>query len=170
MGLATRRPKNLQKAVILNTAAFTSKLIPKTIGICKNPLFGEWLVRKFNAFAWPATFMATSIGLSKSAKAGYLLPYNNFENRIATARFVKDIPMNSSHPSWETLKDIENKLETLEGPKLILWGEKDFCFNMKFYDRWVSIFPTASKKVFKKAGHYVLEDAKEEINKDILSY
>ncbi len=170
MGLATRRPHSLKKAVILNTAAFTSKLIPKTIGICKNPIFGEWLVRKFNAFAWPATFMATNIGLSKTAKEGYLLPYNNYENRIATARFVKDIPMNDSHPSWNTLKEIENKLSALECPKLILWGEKDFCFNMNFYNRWVDIFPKASKKVFKDAGHYVLEDAKEEINKDIFKF
>lgn len=170
MGLATRRPLNLKKAVILNTAAFTSDLIPKTINICKNPIFGEWLVRKFNAFAWPATFMATNKGLSKEAKEGYLLPYNSYENRIATARFVKDIPMSNTHPSWNTLKDIENKLSSLECPKLILWGEKDFCFNMNFYDRWVNFFPNANKKVFKDAGHYVLEDAKDEVNEDIFNF
>jgi len=170
MGLATRYPENLKKAVILNTAAFTSDLIPKTINICKNPIFGEWLVRKFNAFAWPATFMATNVGLSKEAKQGYLLPYNNYKNRIATARFVKDIPMTSTHPTWNTLKDIENKLQSLDCPKLILWGEKDFCFNMNFYNRWVEIFPKASKKVFKNAGHYVLEDARDEINEDILNF
>ncbi|CBW26302.1 putative haloalkane dehalogenase [Halobacteriovorax marinus SJ] len=170
MGLGTRRPKNLKKAVILNTAAFTSNLIPKTINLCKNPIFGEWMVRKFNAFAWPATFMATSKGLSQVVKEGYLLPYNNYENRIATARFVRDIPMDDQHPSWSTLKNIENNLSTLECPKLILWGEKDFCFNMQFFKRWTEIYPKAETKVFSGAGHYVLEDAKEEINKDIFNF
>lgn len=170
MGLATRRPKNLKKAVILNTAAFTSDLIPKSINLCKNPFFGEWMVRKFNAFAWPATFMATNKGLSKEVKEGYLLPYDNYKNRIATARFVKDIPMTEKHPSWNTLKAIEDNLSKLECPKIILWGEKDFCFNMNFYKRWTEIFPSAKAKVYKNAGHYVLEDAKDEITKDISNF
>ena len=99
MGLATRNPQRVNKAVILNTAAFTDTFIPKSINLCKNSLFGEWMVRKFNAFAWPATFMAVEKPLPKEIKQGYLLPYNNYQNRIATARFVKDIPMKESHPT-----------------------------------------------------------------------
>jgi haloalkane dehalogenase len=170
MGLATRMPEKVNKAVILNTAAFTDTFIPKTINLCKNSLFGEWLVRKFNAFAWPATFMAVETPLKEDIKKGYLLPYNNYDNRIATARFVKDIPMTESHPTWDVLKDIENKLDRIECPKLLLWGEKDFCFNMHFYNRWKEIYPKAQSKTYPSAGHYILEDAKSDVNNEISTF
>ncbi|OUR97176.1 alpha/beta hydrolase [Halobacteriovorax marinus] len=167
MGLATRNPENVLKTVILNTAAFTDDTIPTTINICKNSFFGEWLVRKFNAFAWPATFMAVKKPLSSIIKSGYLLPYDSYENRIATARFVKDIPMDKKHPTWDVLKDIEEKLPTLKCPKLLLWGEKDFCFSMHFFKRWKNIYPDALNITYPKAGHYILEDEREEVNLEI---
>lgn len=170
MGLATRMPEKVKRSVILNTAAFTDSFIPKTIGLCKNTMFGEWMVRTFNAFAWPATFMAVEKPLSKNVKSGYLLPYNNYKNRIATARFVKDIPMDDKHPTWNVLKDIENKLPSLKFPKLLLWGEKDFCFNMHFNKRWTEIYPEAINKTYPLAGHYILEDEKDKVNTEILNF
>ncbi len=162
-GLATAMPERIRKVVILNTAAFTSKHIPKRINLCKIPFVGEQVVRCFNAFAKPATFMAVEFPLSPLIKQGYLLPYNNYNNRIATARFVKDIPMSPKHPTWQKLKDIEMKLGTIKGEKLILWGEKDFCFNDNFYKKWLEIYPEAKTFLYKDAGHYILEDKQEEV-------
>lgn len=159
MGLATRHPELIKRIVVLNTAAFTSIDIPKRIALCKAGKFGEILVRKFNGFAWPATFMTTKKRLPAKVKAAYLAPYDSWENRVAVARFVQDIPMDESHPSWKTLKEIENKLPTLKVPKLILWGGLDFCFNQGFFERWVSIYPDAEAHWIADAGHYVLEDA-----------
>ena len=161
-GLATARPNDVDKVVILNTAAFTDNNIPWRINICKFPVLGEQLIRRFNGFAWPATFMAVKGKMDEEVKEGYLAPYDNYHNRIATARFVKDIPMRSTHPSFQTLKNIEEKLPLVKGKKLILWGEKDFCFNMHFYNRWREIYPEAASEVYGKAGHYVLEDATKE--------
>jgi pimeloyl-ACP methyl ester carboxylesterase len=158
MGTALNFPKRIRKTVILNTAAFTSTRIPKRINLCKLPLIGEQLVRHFNAFAYPATKMAVTKPLKDHIKKGYLLPYNNYKNRIATARFVRDIPMKESHVSWDTLKNIENNLHTIDGEKMILWGGKDFCFNMDFYERWLKIYPQARTFLFSDGGHYILED------------
>lgn len=71
---------------------------------------GEFLTRKFNLFAWPATFMTTEKPLPKAIKQGYLLPYNSWENRIAVSRFVQDIPMEKEHRTYKTLREIEAKL------------------------------------------------------------
>lgn len=158
MGFAQKFSKYLDKSVIMNTAAYTDENIPRSIGICKLPVVGERLVRHFNAFAWPATFMAVERPLNKQAKQGYLLPYNNYKNRIATARFVKDIPMSESHPTWPTLKGIENALKDVPGEKLLLWGEKDFCFSPHFFKRWKEFFPEAKTCMLENAGHYLLED------------
>lgn len=170
MGLATRFPDRVNSVTLLNTAAFTDANIPTRINICKIPVLGERLVRHFNGFAWPATFMAVEKPLPTEVKKGYLLPYNNYRNRIATAKFVQDIPMKKNHESYSTLLEIEKKLNTLNCPKLVLWGAKDFCFNMHFYERWMKIFPEAKSIVYKDAGHYVLEDKKEETLSEISSF
>ncbi len=163
MGVATRLKENVDKIILLNTAAFRDIHIPKRIEICRKPIVGPLLVRTFNAFAWPATFMAVTKKLDSDVKSGFLYPYNNYQNRIATALFVRDIPMKSSHPSYQTLKNIEDELPKLKGPKLILWGGKDFCFNDHFYERWQRIYPEASTHYYEKAGHYVLEDEREDV-------
>ena len=53
---------------------------------------------------------------------------------------------------------------------LILWGGKDFCFNDHFYNEWRRRFPNARTRYFPDAGHYVLEDAFNEIGPMILNF
>lgn len=170
IGMATDHPEELEKLVILNTAAYTSKEIPFRINFCKMPILGEKIIRHFNAFAWPATFMAVSKKMSKEVKKGYLYPYSNYKNRIATAKFVQDIPLDENHQSYKRLKDIEDKLNRLSAEKLILWGEKDFCFNMNFLKRWKDIYPETRVVTYPEAGHYILEDAREEVLKEITNF
>ncbi len=170
LGLAGEIPEEIGKVVILNTAAFTDAYIPKRIGLCKLPVVGEPMVRFFNAFAWPATFMAVEKPLKRAVKKGYLYPYNNYANRIATARFVKDIPMNAQHPSWKTLKEVEDNLKLIEGEKLILWGAKDFCFTTHFFERWQRIYPKAKAHLYNESGHYILEDQQEDTLKRISEF
>lgn len=170
MGLATRYPERIKRTILLNTAAFRSHLIPWRIKVCRTPLLGEWFIRRFNGFALPATFMAVTTPLGQRVREGYLFPYNNYKNRIGTAKFVQDIPMNEEHPSYDVLKKIETALPNVPGPKLLLWGKKDFCFTTDFYNRWLDFYPQASGKVFPKAGHYVLEDEPEGVIHEILSF
>lgn len=157
-GVAVNHPEKILSITYMNTGAFTSDKIPWRIDILRKNNWGEWLIRKFNAFAMPATFMAVEKPLSKNAIAGYLLPYNNYQNRIATAKFVKDIPMDQNHPSFTTLKNIELNLTKIKAPVLLMWGAKDFCFTMDFFHKFKEFFPNAREKVFKNAGHYLLED------------
>lgn len=159
MGFATRFPHLIKRIIILNTAAFTSTDIPKRIALCKAGAVGEFLVRGLNGFAWPATFMTTKKRLPSNVKKAYLAPYDSWNNRIAVSRFVQDIPMNETHPTWKTLKTIEDNLPKLKVPKLIVWGGLDFCFNQSFFEKWVEIYPDAEAHWIADAGHYVLEDA-----------
>lgn len=169
-GLVTRYPELFDRIVILNTAAYPDSNIPQRINLLRQGKMGEWLTRKLNLFAWPATFMTTQKKLPKKIKEGYLLPYDSWENRIAVARFVQDIPMEKSHKTFKTMSEIEMKLHTLNHPKLILWGGKDFCFNQHFFERWVQIYPEAQAHWYAKAGHYILEDALEEVSGEIWKF
>lgn len=100
----------------------------------------------------------------------HLYPYDHYNNRIAIARFVADIPMNPNHRSYQTLKNIELSLSKHHCPCLILWGKRDFCFHDYFLHRWMEIYPHAAVKTFESAGHYVLEDAGDEIIKELKKF
>ncbi|MEC8190031.1 MAG: alpha/beta fold hydrolase [Verrucomicrobiota bacterium] len=162
-GLAVRRPKAVEKIVLLNTAAFNSRRIPWRIAALKVPWLGEFIIRALNGFAGPAVNMSVRIPLSPAVKRGFLWPYRSWANRIATWSFVKDIPLHKKHVSFATLATIEASLPDLSHkPIHIVWGGKDFCFNHYFLKRWQTIFPTAELSLFPLCGHYILEDGRAE--------
>jgi pimeloyl-ACP methyl ester carboxylesterase len=159
LGTAFIRPEQLSRVVILNTAAFADTVVPWRIRLCRVPLVGEWLVRGLNGFAGPATSMAVARPLVADVKRGFLYPYDNWANRIATHRFVVDIPSGRGTASDRALGEIEAKLGLLrDRPVMILWGGRDFCFNRHYYDRWRELLPAAASRYFEEAGHYILED------------
>ncbi len=163
-GVAGRAPERVEKLVITNTAAFRSRRIPLRIALCKIAGLGPFLVERFNAFALPATFMAVTKKMPAAVKAGFLLPYGSPRERSAVANFVRDIPLGPRHPSYATLRDVEAGLEKLRGkPMLVAWGGRDFCFDDAFYAEWRRRFPEAKTLYRADAGHYLLEDAGEEI-------
>ncbi len=164
MGWATANTERVGKLVILNTGAFISTDIPFRINICRIPGFGALAIRGMNAFAAAATFMAVEKPLSANVKSGYLMPYNNWKNRVATLRFVQDIPLKPSAVSYKTLKTIDGNLKKLEKKDmLILWGGRDWCFNDSFFTEWRKRFQDAKFEYYENAGHYLLEDKNKEI-------
>ncbi len=167
MGYATRHPECIRRFVIFNTAAFFIPTVPLRIRLCRIPILGELAVRGLNGFARAALIFASSQRhrLTKEVRAGYLSPYNNWQNRIATHRFVLDIPLELNHPTRLTLAEIESNLPLFrQHPMLIMWGDDDFCFTTRdFLPEWQRRFPQAQVHVIPHAGHYVVEDAHEQI-------
>lgn len=164
LGAVVGRTEKIENIVVLNTAAFRSSQIPLRIRICKIPIFGEVVVRLLNGFAFPATFMAVSKRMPREVARAYIAPYDTWKNRIATHRFVKDIPLKPSHPSYQKLVEIEGSLEKIRQssvPMQIVWGGRDFCFNDHFYNEWRQRFPEAETHYFPGGGHYILEDEKD---------
>jgi haloalkane dehalogenase len=45
----------------------------------------------------------------------------------------------------------------------VCWGDKDFVFDHHFLAEWQRILPGADVHRFADCGHYILEDASEEI-------
>jgi haloalkane dehalogenase len=167
MGYATRHPSNIAKFVLFNTAAFYQPALPIRIKMCRLPILGEFLILGLNAFARLALPWATyhTERLTHQVKAGYLAPYDSWQNRVAILRFVQDIPLEKQHRSRQILADIESNLYLFrEHPMLIIWGARDFCFTVHdFLTEWQERFPYAQTHVVEDAGHYVVEDAHERI-------
>lgn len=163
-GFAARHPELIGRIVILNTGAFPSKRIPARIALCKTRFPGTALVRGLNGFAGPAAWMAMSRrALAPDEKRGYLLPYGSWAGRVAVDAFVKDIPMDETHPSWPALAATAAGIEKFrKNPVLIVWGGRDFCFDDSFYAEWRERLPESDALYIADAGHYVIDDARDE--------
>lgn len=152
--------ERIEKIVLLNTAAFPSRSVPKRILLCRLPVLGSFIVRGLNGFAGPATWMATSNPLPKDVKEGFLLPYKNWNDRVAVWRFVRDIPYEKDHPSLPLLKETEASLSKYLNIQILsCWGMKDFCFHPGFLSKWEEVWPHMKTHRLKDSGHYLLEDS-----------
>lgn len=166
LGAAVARPERFARLVLLNTAAFRSREMPWRIRLCRTPVLGPLAVRGGNAFARAALEMATvqPARFTASVRAGYLAPYDSWANRVAIQRFVEDIPLRPSHPSYAKLAEIEAGLPGLAArPALFVWGMRDWCFTPRFLERFLEFFPRAEVLRLDEAGHYVVEDGIEEL-------
>ena len=170
-GNAVQRPEGVRRLVLFNTAAFLSPRIPWRIGVCKIPLLGDLAIRGLNGFAGGATLMAVERPLDPQVRAGYLLPYASWHDRVANLRFVQDIPLHPAHPTWDTVDGIDRRLGAFrDTPALILWGGRDWCFTDHFLAGWMQRLPNARVLRYDDAGHYVLEDAHEAIVPEVMNF
>lgn len=165
LGTLLKNKDRFARIALMNTGAFPPPYIPWQIQLCRIPIFGMFAIRGFNGFAWPATRMAVSRkgGLDQTVKQGLIAPYHDWETRIATHKFVEDIPARSTHPTWSVLNEIENGLTSLNLPVQLIWGMKDWCFRPDCLERFQKIFRNAKSHEISWANHYVVEDAPEEV-------
>ncbi len=174
MAYAHRHPESIKKFVILNTTAFhlpQGKRFPVALRLARTWV-GAFMIRAFNAFSGLATIEGVKrISLSKDVRKGLTAPYNSWKNRIATLRFVQDIPLNQSDPGYEMISEMEKHLDQFRHiPTLIAWGMKDYVFDHHFLDRWEQYLPEAQVHRFEDSGHYILEDQQEATGKLVLDF
>lgn len=168
LGCALRRPTQIKRLIVFNTAAFfppAGKRLPYRLAIIRNCRpFAALAVRGFNAFSYLATHMACVKPMPKNVRAAYRAPYDSWAHRIATLRFVQDIPMKPGDPSHAAAQEIDENLHLLRDvPTLICWGQRDFVFDGDYLAEWLRRFPKAQVHAFEDAGHYILEDKADEI-------
>ena len=168
MAWAVRNANRVRRIVLLNTAAFhlpETKKLPAALWWVRNTSLAAFVVRRFNAFSRGATWACcTRKRLSREVRDAYCAPYDSWANRIATLRFVQDIPLRAGDRGYELISEVESKLGFFaDRPVLICWGGKDFVFDHHFLEAWLKHLPNAEIHRFPDCGHYILEDAGEEI-------
>jgi haloalkane dehalogenase len=98
--------------------------------------------------------------MTDAVRRGYLAPYDDWHDRVATLAFVRDIPLSASHPSWGELSAIDASLASFaDRPTCLVWGERDWCFTPDFREEWQRRFPEARVHRVQEGGHWILEDA-----------
>lgn len=173
MGAAVDLPQRFARFVLMNTAAFRANRMPWRIRAGRIPVLGRVGIQGLNLFSRMALRMAMEHPerLTPAAAAGLLAPYDSWAHREAVYRFVQDIPVRPSHPSYATLQHIEQGLaQFVERPVCLVWGMKDWCFSPWFLERFVEFFPHATVHPLHDAGHYLIEDAPDQVISHILDF
>lgn len=168
MSYANRHPQRIKRLVILNTAAFhlpTGKSVPWQLRLSRLPLVNALLNQGLNAFCRGAVkYCVTRKPMPKAVARAYLAPYNSWHNRLAVRKFVEDIPLRPGDRGYATVDKVDKELQLFSGlPMLICWGLRDFVFDKHFLHEWLQRFPLAQVHRFEDAGHYLLEDAAEDV-------
>jgi haloalkane dehalogenase len=161
-GWALKHASRVKRLIILNTGAFplpAAKPLPWQLNLGRNWRLGEWLIRGANAFAAGAADDGVVNKLDPDVKRALLAPYDSWANRIATVRFVQDIPLKEGDRAWDLVEDAGRRLPDFANrPAFIGWGLKDFVFDHHFLEGFEAALPRAEKQIYEDAGHYVLED------------
>lgn len=167
MVYASRHRGKIKRLVVMNTSGFhlpKGKMFPWQLWLTRTPI-GGFMVQGLNAFC----LAAASLCMTRSKMPGevreqYLAPYNSWDNRLAVLRFVQDIPLQPGDSGFDLVSSVEAALPEFKSiPLLLIWGEKDFVFDTDFLDGWIKRFPDAQVRRFADAGHYILEDAADEV-------
>ena len=168
MAYAAKHPERIGRIVLFNTAAFhlpASKKLPTSLAVMRSSRAGALLVRGFNAMSRGTSLIGCKRKpMPKAVRDAYGAPYDSWDNRIATLRFVQDIPIAPTDPSYAAVTEVEESLSRFTNtPALICWGERDFVFDREVLAIWRARWPNAEVHGFADCGHYVLEDAAEDI-------
>lgn len=166
---ALRNPGRVKRLVLFNTAGFglpPGRILPWQIGVVRHLPGFSLPIRGFNAFVRGAlqTCSTRPGRLTPAIRQAYLAPYDSWANRIAVQRFVEDIPLAPGDRSFELVDAVSKNLDRLTAlPVFIGWGARDFVFDDHFLDEWKRRVPHAEIHRIADAGHFVLEDAHEEL-------
>ena len=173
-GWAAERPDMIGRMVVANTAAFPlppEKKLPAALWLVRNTGVGALLVQGLNAFSGIASRVAFKKPVSAEIKKAYTGPYDSWDNRIATLRFVQDIPLKPGDPGYDIVSETESRLPLFaDKPCLLAWGEKDFVFDLHFLNKWKRIFPRAEVLSYPDCGHYIIEDGGQPLTRAICSF
>jgi haloalkane dehalogenase len=168
MAFAARHPDRVKRVIASNTGAFPlprAKKLPRSLWLGRNTRLGAWLILKHNAFCRAAAkWCVTRTKLPADVRAMYLRPYDTPGHRVAVLKFVETIPLTESDPGYDIVRDTARSLPKFAAvPTLLLWGMRDFVFDRHFLAEWRRYLPHAEAHTWPDCGHYLLEDAPDEV-------
>ena len=161
-GWALAKHERVRRLVVLNTGAFplpASKPLPWQLKLGRDTVLGAGLIRGINAFAAGAARDGVECTMPPDVRRAFVAPYDSWANRIATLRFVQDIPLKPGDRAWALVEASGRKLpDYAELPAFLGWGLRDFVFDEHFLAGFQAALPAAEQHVVADASHYVLED------------
>jgi pimeloyl-ACP methyl ester carboxylesterase len=111
--------------------------------------------------------------LTPEVKRAYLAPHPNWSSRTPILVFPREIPSGPTGPVADLNGEIEAGLERhfRDKPVGIAWAMRDVAFTPAMLEGlWLRTFPGATVLRLADAGHYLQEDAHEQIVPALLEH
>ena len=160
--LAGRHPERIEGLVIGNTWAWpiTGDKHFERFSDIMGGTIGRFAIRHFNAFVNVMIPKGITRGkVPPEVLHAYRAPFPTPDSRLPTNIFPRQISHGTAF-----LTDVEKGLPGLrDKPALIVWGDRDIAFRAKERARFEVLFPRHRTEILAGAGHFIQEDAPEEI-------
>jgi len=168
---AIENQENVQSLIIMNTS-----IRPMAVPWVFKILFQQWYSGFFSRRLDLFRRMAYARGrlfkkfLDPRAMAEYKMPHPGSNSRAGLAAFPKMIPTNASHANFQYLMEIEQTLQQWNIPVLVMFSDRDLVFKPDEGQRIADMVPNGRFKLVPGAGHYLQEDAGEEVAEDMIAF
>jgi haloalkane dehalogenase len=172
LAVANRHPERHRALIVANTWGWPADTLPARLkhgffsGLWGGPL-GRFATTRFNLFArvvLPAGHKRRR--LTSAELAQYLGPFPDPLSRTPCCVFPREITKARS-----LLQEIESGMPRLaKHPALILWADRDFAFGDRELARWQRIFESQRTRILDGAGHFLQDDAPDEICAEIRAW
>ncbi len=100
----------------------------------------------------------------------YKMPHATAASRAGLAASPKMIPGNDRHPNAQYISDIDATLREWDIPVLVMFSDGDIAFKPEEGQRIAGMVPNGRFQLVRNAGHYLQEDAGEEIADHMVTF
>ncbi|WP_026876743.1 alpha/beta fold hydrolase [Jiangella gansuensis] len=111
----------------------------------------------------PRLRTATYRPMPEGVADAYLAPWRG---KAGQQRWIDQV----AAVSFADTREVVDRLDRIAVPTLVLWGERDSWLTPDVADQLAAAVPGARKKLVGDAGHFLPEDAPDEVAKAILSH
>jgi len=165
--LCVTQPQRIARLVVLNTGIFSGR-----------PPNADWLrfrefVRRVGTELRPGQLVRVTCAreLADDVAAAYDAPHPTPESMTGVVMFPELVPTDLDHPSAQTMIEVRNALKTWDKPALVFFGDSDPIFPPEVAEKFAARIPNATcLPPVELAGHFVQEDAGEEVGQRIASW
>lgn len=165
--VAEQHPERVRGFVIGNTWAWpVERTGHKVFSAVMGGWPGQFATWCCNGVARFFMWKGVESGLSDAELAMYLAPFKNDEDRAPTHIFPKQL--RAARPFLERVYKDLSKLANR--PALIVWGQRDFAFQEPERTRFENLFPNHQTVLLENAGHFIQEDAPDQISTAIRAW
>jgi len=167
MRLAVERPDRIARMVVMNTGIFAGR-----------PPSDTWLrfrdlVRRTGTDFQPGQLIRITCRteLTDDVVAAYDAPFSAAEAKTGVLMFPEQVPTEPNHPSARTMLEVREKLRSWDRPALVFFGDSDPIFSPRVAERLAELIPGAElQEPIAGAGHFLQEDAGEEVGRRIAAW
>jgi len=167
MRLAIERPDRVTGMVVMNTGILSGR--PPSDTWLR---FRELVRQSGTEFQAGRLIRRTCITeLREDVVAAYDAPFPVPESKTGALMFPEQVPTEPDHPSAAKMREVRDSLRSWEGRALVFFGDSDPIFSPRVAERIAELIPGAElQEPIAGAGHFLQEDAGEEVGQRIAAW